>query len=285
MTMTATWFRPRAAGGTTLILLTMSLGVLIAQIDTSVVNLAVKQIGASLDAGVSVLQWVVDAYNLVYASLLLTAGSLADIYGRRRIFALGIVLFTAGSLVCGLAPNATVLVTAAAIAGLGAALEIPTSLAILAVAYPDTRERTRGAGIVGELQRPCVHYRPDARRRTGRRRRMAQHIFCLIIPMCILALALTATAVPESNDPKGRSLDVPGQVLAIAALGALSVGVIEGPRWGWESSPASCRSPIAHRGRRAVLCVRQARSGRRADAAVDAQGNACSRQASASPRP
>lgn len=125
MTMTATWFRPRATGGTTLILLTMSLGVLIAQIDTSVVNLAVKEIGASLNAGVTALQWVVDAYNLVYASLLLTAGTLADLYGRRRIFALGIALFTLGSLVCGLAPNATVLVAGRAVAGLGAALEVP----------------------------------------------------------------------------------------------------------------------------------------------------------------
>ena len=121
MTMTVTSFRPRAACGTSLILLTMSLGVLIAQIDTSVVNLAVKEIGTSLDAGVTALQWVVDAYNLVYASLLLTAGTLADLYGRRRIFALGIALFTLGSLVCGLAPDAVVLVTGRAIAGLGAA--------------------------------------------------------------------------------------------------------------------------------------------------------------------
>src|SRR6185437_9874882 len=147
MTMTATWFRPRATGGTTLILLTMSLGVLIAQIDTSVVNLAVKEIGASLNAGVTALQWVVDAYNLVYASLLLTAGTLADLYGRRRIFALGIALFTLGSLVCGLAPNAIVLVAGRAVAGLGAALEVPTSLAILAVAYPGAKQRAQALGI------------------------------------------------------------------------------------------------------------------------------------------
>src|ERR1700723_4572667 len=107
MAMTST--RTRSGHNRMLILLTMPLGVLIAQIDTSVVNLAVKQIGEGLHAGVSVLQWVVDAYNLVYASLLLTAGGLADIYGRRRIFILGIVLFTLGSLVCGLAPKAIVL--------------------------------------------------------------------------------------------------------------------------------------------------------------------------------
>jgi EmrB/QacA subfamily drug resistance transporter len=218
----------------TLILLTMSLGVLIAQVDTSVVNLAIKQIGSSLNAGVSVLQWVVDAYNLVYASLLLTAGGLADIYGRRRIFVLGIVLFTAGSLVCGLAPNATILVIGRGIAGLGAALEIPTSLAILTVAYPDTRERTRALGVWASCNGIAFVIGPtvggvlvDA---AGWR-----SIFLLIVPICIVALALALTAVPESKDPKGRNLDVPGQVLAIAALGALSVGVIEGPHWGWAS--------------------------------------------------
>src|SRR5579863_4454949 len=215
----------------TLILLTMSLGVLIAQIDTSVVNLAVKQIGTSLNAGVTALQWVVDAYNLVYASLLLTAGTLADLYGRRRIFALGIALFTLGSLVCGLAPNAVVLVIGRAVAGLGAALEVPTSLAILTVAYPDTRERTRALGLWASCNGLAFVVGPtvggvlvDA---AGWR-----SIFLLIVPICIVALALALTAVPESKDPKGRTLDPRGQVLAIAALGALSLAVIEGPRWG-----------------------------------------------------
>jgi len=108
----------------------MSLGVLIAQIDTSVVNLAVKSIGADFKASVTALQWIVDAYNLVYASLLLSAGTLADLYGRRLIFALGIGLFTLGTLVCGLAPDIATLVIGRAVAGLGAALEVPASLAI-----------------------------------------------------------------------------------------------------------------------------------------------------------
>src|SRR5215475_4707245 len=147
MTLTSAAPRARLKQGTAVILLTMSLGVLIAQIDTSVVNLAVKEIGASLDAGVTLLQWVVDAYNLVYASLLLTAGTLADLYGRRRIFALGITLFTLGSLVCGLASNAPSVIAGRAIAGFGAALEIPTSLAILTVVYQDTKQRTQALGV------------------------------------------------------------------------------------------------------------------------------------------
>ena len=234
MTMTVTSFRPRAACGTSLILLTMSLGVLIAQIDTSVVNLAVKEIGTSLDAGVTALQWVVDAYNLVYASLLLTAGTLADLYGRRRIFALGIALFTLGSLVCGLAPDAVVLVTGRAIAGLGAALEIPTSLAILTVAFPDTKRRAQALGVWASCNGLAFIIGPTLGgvlvESVGWR-----SIFFLIIPLCVVALGLTATAVPELKNPTGRALDMPGQALAITALGALSLAVIEGPRWGWES--------------------------------------------------
>jgi Major Facilitator Superfamily len=97
--------QPEKAIGRALILLTMCLGVLVAQIDTSVVNLALKHINADLGADVGYLQWVVDAYNLTYATLLLTGGVLGDLYGRRKIFAAGIALFTIGSLICGLAPN------------------------------------------------------------------------------------------------------------------------------------------------------------------------------------
>lgn len=232
--MTVASARAQLAQRSTLILLTMSLGVLVAQIDTSVVNLAVKQIGANLDAGVTALQWVVDAYNLVYASLLLTAGTLADLYGRRRIFALGIALFTLGSLVCGLAPNAIVLVAGRAVAGLGAALEVPTSLAILTVAYPDTRERTQALGLWASCNGLAFIIGPTVGGAlvdgVGWR-----SIFLLIIPLCAVTLALTWTSVPESKDPKGRKLDQPGQALAIAALGGLSLAVIEGPRWGWDS--------------------------------------------------
>jgi DHA2 family methylenomycin A resistance protein-like MFS transporter len=183
---------------------------------------------------------VVDAYNLVYASLLLTAGTLADLYGRRRVFALGIAAFTLGSLICGLAPNATVLVAGRAVAGLGAALEVPTSLAILTIAYPDSKERTRALGLWASCNGLAFIIGPtiggvlvDA---VGWR-----SIFLLVIPLCAATLALTMTCVPESKDPKGRSLDLFGQALAIAALGALSLAVIQGPHWGW-TSPASVLS-------------------------------------------
>ena len=236
MTLIATAPRARCAQGTSVVLLTMSLGVLIAQIDTSVVNLAVKPIGANLGVGVTTLHWVVDAYNLVYASLLLTAGTLADIYGRRRIFVLGIALFAIGSLICGLAPNAATLIAGRGIAGLGAALEVPTSLAILTVAFPDTAKRTRALGLWASCYGLAMVIGPiaggvlvDA---VGWR-----SIFLLITPLCVLALVLTWTAVPESKDPKGRKLDPGSQTLAVIALGSLSLAAIEGPGRGF-TSPA-----------------------------------------------
>jgi MFS family permease len=233
MSITLTTRETRPATG--LILLTMSLGVLIAQIDTSVVNLAIKQIGTDFEAGVTALQWIVDAYNLVYASLLLSAGTLADLYGRRLIFALGIALFTLGTLVCGLAPDVPTLVGGRAVAGLGAALEVPASLAVLTIAYPDTKERTRALGIWASCYGIAMVIGPtiggvlvDA---SGWR-----SIFLLIVPFCVVTLFLVMTSVPESSSPQGRRLDLPGQALAIAALGSFSLAAIEGPRWGWAST-------------------------------------------------
>ncbi|MBN3770538.1 MFS transporter, partial [Burkholderia sp. Se-20378] len=103
-------------------LLTLCLAVLVAQVDTAVVNLATRAIGDYFHAGVGALQWVVDSYNLTYAVLLLTGGLLADLHGRRRIFIAGTALFTVASLLCALAPSIAVLIAARALAGVGAAL-------------------------------------------------------------------------------------------------------------------------------------------------------------------
>lgn len=219
-----------------LVLLTMCLGVLVAQIDTSVINLALERIGEAFSADVSRLQWVVDAYNLTYASLLLTGGVLADLFGRRLVFAIGIALFTVGSLVCGLAPNVETLIAGRAIAGVGAALEVPTTLAILTVTYPDPQERAGPLGIWASCNGIAFIIGPTV---GGL---LVDHagwrsIFLLIVPLCVLALALAFAAVRESSAAKGRHLDLPGQCLAFLALGALSLAVIEAPHWGWLSVP------------------------------------------------
>jgi MFS transporter, DHA2 family, methylenomycin A resistance protein len=235
----------RALGaGTMIVLLTTSLGVLIAQIDTSVVNLAVKQIGADFHAGVSALQWIVDAYNLAYASLLLTAGTLADLYGRRLTFVFGIALFSLGSFACGLAPNTETLLAGRVIAGIGAALEVPTSLAILTVAFPDSRARSWALGVWASCNGLAFIIGPTL---GGVLVDVAgwRSVFLLIIPVSALALCLAITSISESRDPAGRRLDLPGQSLAIVALGALALAAIEGPRWGGVSWPSVASIAVA----------------------------------------
>jgi MFS transporter, DHA2 family, methylenomycin A resistance protein len=242
---------PRRPG---LVLLAASLGVLIAQIDTSVVSLAVKRIGADLGSTVSGMQWMMDAYNVVYAALLLTGGALGDLYGRRRIFVAGVVLFALGSIACALAPTTAILLAGRAVSGLGAALELPMTLVLLAVAYPDSKARQHALGIwaacnglafivgptVGGLLVDTAGWRS---------------IFYLILPLCAAALALAHSAVPESASPEGRRLDLPGQAAAIAALGGLSFLAIEGAHLGWASAPVLAAAVVTGLGAIAFVLV------------------------------
>ena len=234
----------RVAQRPVLVLLAASLGVLIAQIDTSVVNLAAKRIGADLGSTVSQMQWMVDAYNLCYAAFLLTAGALGDLYGRRRIFALGIVLFTAGSVMCALAPGSGALLLGRAVTGLGAALELPMSLVLLSVAFPDAKARQHALGIwascnalafmvgptLGGLLVDTIGWRS---------------VFYLILPFCAAVLYLARTSIAESSSPQGRHLDLPGQAAAIAALGGLSFVAIEESHLGWTSAPVLAAAMLA----------------------------------------
>lgn len=217
-----------------LVLLATSLGVLLAQIDTSAVNLALKSIGVDLHAGVSELQWVIDAYNLVYACLLMTGGTLGDLYGRRRIFVLGIGLFSAGTLVCALAPTPGILIGGRVISGIGAAFELPMSLVLLTIAFPDRERRAVAMGIWASCNGLAFIVGPTIGGwllgALGWR-----SIFYLALPICAAALALTYYAVNESAEPQGRRLDLPGQILAIVGLGALAFIAIEGSHWGWTS--------------------------------------------------
>src|SRR5690242_6373622 len=123
----------RARDNRRLILVVLCLGVLIAQVDTTVVNLAAHAIGVGLDAPLAAVQWVVDGYNITYAALLLLGGTLADLVGRRRVFVAGAAVFTAGSVLCGIAPNPEILIAGRVAAGFGAALLLPSTLSLLRV--------------------------------------------------------------------------------------------------------------------------------------------------------
>lgn len=202
------------------VLLALCLGVLVAQVDTSVVNLAAQRIGAAFHAGVAAMQWMLDAYNLVYAVLLLSGGLLADLYGRRRAFQAGAGVLAVGSVACGLAPDIHVLVAARALTGIGAALLLPASLAIVRVVWADPAARRRALGTWASCNGLAFVIGPTLGGlmigRFGWR-----SIFFLAVPLACAAFVLAGRAVPESADPQGRHFDLPGQVLGAVALGGL----------------------------------------------------------------
>jgi MFS transporter, DHA2 family, methylenomycin A resistance protein len=212
-----------------LTLVTVCFAVLIAQVDTSVVNLATRSIGENFQVGVDTLQWVVDGYNLVYAVLLLTGGLLADLYGRRRIFMAGAALFTAASVVSAFAPSIAVLIAGRALAGVGAALLLPASLAIIRVVWPDANERGRALGIWAGCNGLASAIGPTLGGlligHFGWR-----SIFLVVVPFGIVALALAIPAVPETADPQDRKFDAMAQAFGALALGGIAIAAIESHR-------------------------------------------------------
>jgi DHA2 family methylenomycin A resistance protein-like MFS transporter len=211
-----------------------SFGFVVSQLDVTIVNVALASMGESLHASVSGLQWVVDAYALLFASLLLSAGAVGDRLGAKRVYIAGFVLFVAASLGCGLAPNAAVLVVARAIQGIGASALVPPSLALLAHACgDDAKRRARAIGLWTAAGGISIAAGPVAGGFLigwfGWR-----SIFLVNLPLVAVGIALTLRCVPETpRNGQGRHLDLPGQGLAILALIGLTGAIIEmGPR-GW----------------------------------------------------
>ncbi|WP_133645988.1 MFS transporter [Paraburkholderia flava] len=218
------------------IVATVSVGFVVTQLDVTIVNIALARIGTDLHANVAGLQWIVDAYTLSFAVLMLSAGVLGDRLGARRMFAAGIVLFAFASLACGLATNATTLVAARALQGVGAAAMLPNSLALLNRACghdPKLRARAVGlwtaAGAIAIAAGPVIGGLLIAA--FGWR-----SIFLVNLPLCAIGLGATLLWLPAS-DPStdatrgpaltSRGLDLPGQGLAIVTLTAFTAAVIE----------------------------------------------------------
>src|SRR5215470_2845782 len=212
----------------------MSLGYGVVQLDVTIVNTALNSIGASLGGGVAELQWVVSAYTIAFAAFILTAGALGDRIGARRVFMAGFAIFTAASLACGLAGDALTLIVARAVQGLGAAILVPNSLALLSHAYPDDKARGRAVGIwaagasVALTAGPVVGGSLIAL--VGWR-----WIFFVNLPIGLLGLWLTWRFATETTRTPQREVDLPGQALAIAALGCLAGAIIEGGAIGWRN--------------------------------------------------
>jgi DHA2 family methylenomycin A resistance protein-like MFS transporter len=201
-----------------LVLFVLCLGVLIAQVDTSVVNLAMQPIGMALHASVSALQWVLDAYNLTYAALLLTGGLIADLYGRRRAFQIGAAVLAVASIACALAPSVDILIAARAAAGIGSALLLPASLSIVRVVWLETNARRQALGAWASCNGLAFVIGPTL---GGLFIKWFgwPSVFLLAVPLAIAALAMAIWVVPESSDPTARHFDLAGQVLGAVVLG------------------------------------------------------------------
>ncbi|MGW1929515.1 MFS transporter [Streptomyces sp. NPDC001919] len=213
------------------------LSMFLVGLDTTIVNVGLPAIGSGLGVDTRGLEWIVDAYTLVLASLLISAGALADRFGRRRVFQVGLAVFGAASLLCALAPSAGVLVAARALQGVGASMLSPVALAIVVNTMPDPRERAQAIGIWASVFGLSMAAGPV----TGGALLAWldwRALFWVNAPVIGAALLLSAVFVPESRAPRARRLDLPGQVLLTLLL-AVVVGVlIEGPRIGW-TSPAA----------------------------------------------
>jgi EmrB/QacA subfamily drug resistance transporter len=216
------------------VLATCCLSVFLAGLDATVANLALPSIQRDLRAPVSGLQWTIDAYALVVACLLVLSGSLADRFGRRRVFQIGLATFSVGSLLCGMAPSLAALVAARVVQAVGGSMLNPVAMSIVATTFPEPAARARAVGAWGAVGGLSLASGPvlggllvDG---LGWR-----SIFWINLPVGALAIWLTRRFVPESRAARARRFDPPGQLLVVTLLGPVTAAVIEGPRHGWGS--------------------------------------------------
>lgn len=215
-----------------LVLAVCCLSVGVTGINLSIVNVALPSIGRELHAQVTSLQWVVSTYSLVMACLLMLSGSMADRFGRKRVFQTGLVLFSVGSLLCSLAPGVGWLVAFVAVQAVGGSMLNPVAMSIIAGVFTDRAERARAIGVWGSVIGITIAVGPvlggllvDG---IGWR-----SVFWISVPIGIGALVLTGVFVPESRAARPRRLDVPGQVLVVVLFASVIAATIEGPRRGW----------------------------------------------------
>jgi EmrB/QacA subfamily drug resistance transporter len=203
------------------------LGLFVGLIDANAVNLALPAIRADLGGGISGAQWTIDAYNVTFAAVLLTAGSLGDRFGRRTLLRVGLAVFVGASLACAAAPSLPALLAARAVQGIGAGVMLPQGLAIAAAAFPDAIERARATAAwaiaaatstaIGPILGGVLTETPGWR-----------YIFWLNAPVGVVALLMTYRYLPESRDPDAAAIDVAGQTFAILGLATLTIVLVEG---------------------------------------------------------
>ena len=216
------------------ILLICCISILMVSLDVTILNVALPSLQHELNASISGAQWTIDAYMLVLASLLMSAGSTADRVGRKRIFQIGLIVFTGGSLLCSLAPTLGWLIAFRAIQAVGGSMLNPVAMSIITNTFTAPKERARAIGawsgvvgvsvaagpIIGGALIEAVGWRA---------------IFWMNIPIGVAAFTLTALFVPETKAANPRRIDIVGQILVISLLGSLIYSIIEAPARGWGS--------------------------------------------------
>ncbi|MET9874209.1 MFS transporter [Actinacidiphila glaucinigra] len=217
-----------------LVLAICCMSLLIVSLDNTILNVALPAMRRDLHTSISGLQWTIDAYTLVLASLLMLSGSTADRIGRRRIFRTGLVIFTVASALCSIAPSLEWLVVFRMLQAVGGSMLNPVAMSIITNVFTDPRERARAIGAWGGVVGISMAAGPiigGALVETVGWR----SVFWINLPIGLLALVLTALYVPESRAPRPRRIDPVGQLLVIALLGSLTYAIIEAPAAGWGS--------------------------------------------------
>ena len=226
---------PRPADRKTPILLALCLAALVINIDVTIVNVTLPSLVREIGATTTNLQWVVDAYTLVFAALILAAGSLSDRFGRKGVLLIGLAVFGTGSLAGSLATNANQLIAARAVMGIGAAAIFPATLSLIANVFTERTERAKAIGLWGATTGVGVAAGPIV---GGW---LLEHfwwgsVFLCMVPVAAVVAVLVAALVPTSKDPATPPIDWRGLLLSSAGMGALVFAIIEAPDWGWGST-------------------------------------------------
>jgi EmrB/QacA subfamily drug resistance transporter len=253
--------RPQKKG---LILASLLLAAFAINLDTTIVNVALPTLVRELDASTTQLEWIVDAYNLVFAALVLAAGNLGDRVGRKGVLITGLAIFGIATIAGGLGNSPEELIAARAVMGLGAALIFPATLSLLTNVFTERRERARAIGLWGATTGVGIALGPIVGgwllERDG-----WESVFFALAPIAAFGLILISMYVPSSRDPEAPPADWPGLVLSTAAMAILIYTIIEAPNQGWGSAPSIGGFALAV----ALLVAFVARERRAADPMLD----------------
>lgn len=236
------------------LVLAVNLGSFITILDISIVNVALPTMQAALRIDMAGLQWVVDAYALFLSAFMLSAGPLGDRYGRKRSWLAGVLLFTVGSALCGVADSLPMLLIGRAVQGVAGALLIPGALSLLTQAFPDARERAQAIGVWASFNAISLIVGPMLGGVLVAHFSW-QSIFLINLPVGVLAIGLGLWSIQESSHPEHAAFDPAGQALSVVWLGALTYGLIAAGEHGWQSPPAVAALVVAALGLAAFLWV------------------------------